>query len=598
MKKIIIEGINGSIEVTNKYVIVTIGTKEKKLLKEHIVLFEEIENIEYKKPTKDKYGYFSLYLSRVNFLTKEKINYTLILDKIDEKSLENNKKIYNVIKDIVDNNKNIKIIEVKKKNNEEEKEPEKVKENEIENDTIIELPKKEKNEEKDNEIITQKSDIKELENGNVLINEYIKENEINNTLVKDDNNKIIDFKNIEYNQNNTDYDIEKINNNQELLETKNDDKEIKTYLDFEDELDDIEEIEEIENLDIYNTLDNIEEQNSKIIEFEELENKLYNLEKDLLKLSYKEMILNKYVDRAKEKDEIDRLIIEIKKIIEELSKIKKEIIKGEKIVNQNDFIKLDNGNVIITSISDRLDINLTSTNNLINKYQEITKEIEEHEKEIDALNNNSELKKDEIKLKDEEYEREINILNNVKSQKELIEKYREECAEKLNRVRKEIKTTIEPRKKFKFVKKGIRDITKKMAILTTINELRPNHSRFSKYAFALSTGLLAINDILGYDMKEVKYNEIVTKEMLVGFDNIDTKGTRLLLENSKDEIEKIINECKLRYKDYPKFDELYRSLNDMKNDLEKESEELKKVEDKLYYYKSQDKVKILRKKQE
>ena len=111
MKKTYIEGINGSIEVNSKYVFVVIGNREKRLLEEHVVWFEEIEDVIYKKPTKETYGLITIYLSTKSFLLNKKISYTIILDKVNEKDLEANKKIYNVIKSIVDNNQDIKVKE-------------------------------------------------------------------------------------------------------------------------------------------------------------------------------------------------------------------------------------------------------------------------------------------------------------------------------------------------------------------------------------------------------------------------------------------------------------------------------------------------------
>jgi len=563
MKKKYIEGINGSIEITDKYIIVIIGTKEKRLLKEHIVLFEEIENIEYKKPTNDKYGYLSLYLFTNNFLTKEKINYTLILDRIDEKSLDNNKKLYNIIKEIVKNNKDIKIEEI-----EIEKEIDSAEEDkEVKNNIINEEEK----------TIEKKQNIDDINNKKIIKNEEIIT--INEDKIKEKeeiNNEEIFVK----------------ENKKEILVEEKEKKTLKTYNDFEEDY-------ELE-LDIEQDIDNkiIEADNEKILEFEKLEKKLIDLEKELLKLSYKERILNKYVDEANDKSKIDKLILEIKKLIEKLNQIKKEILNGEKKINQNDYIKLDNGNVIITSISEKIKRNLPNADSIVDIYIDISKEVQTVEKETEELSSNMESKKNEINITDDEYEHDINLLKNVESTREVITKYRQEALEDLNKIKKKIEKTIESQKKYKFVKRGIEEQTKRLALFTALNSIRPKRSKFSTYALGVATGLFAIHDLLGYDIKEVNYNEVVIKESLIGIENVNTAKVREIINISLDEIDNLLCDCELKYRNYPKYDSLYKSIIGLKNDIEKESEELRKIEDKLNNYKSEEKIKILRYKEE
>ena len=78
MKKIHVEGINGYLETNNKYVLVVLGRNDRTLLQEHVVLYNEIEDIYYKKPTRDKYGFITLNLFTKSYILNSKIKYTLI----------------------------------------------------------------------------------------------------------------------------------------------------------------------------------------------------------------------------------------------------------------------------------------------------------------------------------------------------------------------------------------------------------------------------------------------------------------------------------------------------------------------------------------
>ena len=158
MKKIHVDGINGYIEANNKYVIVVVGRKDGSLLKEHVVFHNEIEDIIYKKPTREKYGFITLYLSTKSYVLNEKIKYTLILDKIDQKNLESNKKIFDFIRSII-KNKKVEVQEVVDITEEEEKKEEKPKEEKphVGVVSIIDTNEKKDNEEKKKiEVIIEK----------------------------------------------------------------------------------------------------------------------------------------------------------------------------------------------------------------------------------------------------------------------------------------------------------------------------------------------------------------------------------------------------------------------------------------------------------
>ena len=564
--KLSIEGRNGRIEVNNKYVFITIGTEEKNTNEEHIVLFEEIEDIVYKKPTKDTYGFLSLYLFTKSFILNKKIKYTLILDKTNEKDLDNNKKIYNFIKGIVSNNNDIKVKEetIEEKPNEEPEQiiediTEKIKEQII---NVFFEDEEEKEKEKSQEEVI-KPVVKIVKESIVPIETNIIR------LSKEPNEK----------------EKQTIEKKEIVIDSpiiKEDTKE------------------EINTIDVNNSETKQEkEEIIKIEKIEQLENKLETLEKELKIITYKELILNKYIDETMDRKKIDKLIIELKKLIEKLEKIKKDINKDEKLLNKYNFLRLKNGNIVIKDINKYLDYSdKNKIEDYIRTYEKTITKYDEIKKETEIISKNTEYKRKEIIISDEDYEKDINVLKGVKTNKEFITKYRKEAQEKVSKIKKEIEKTIDPQVKYKFVRKGISEQTKMLAAINALNVLRPGHSRMSTIALSVLTGTFALHDLLGYDIKKVEYNEVTIKESIVGLDSIDTEKAKNMIALSKTQIDNLIYDCQNKYGDYPKFNEIKNNLLSIKKDIEKEEIELQKIDDKLYDYKMQPRVKILKYKEQ
>ena len=606
MKKIRVDGINGYIEANSKYVYVLIGKKDGTSFKEHVVLFDEIEDIFYKKPTREKYGFLTLYLSTKSYVSNSKIKYTLILDKIDQMDLEANKKLFDFIKSII-KNKEVEVKEIietseeKKEEDEEEKSKEKIvsvgivkinenKEKEVKSKddnkrvVVIEKPKKEntieyvKKEEINKEKVpleskkeVKKDTIEEPKVVKEIIIDSIKENEEQEEFIEIANNDLkeeIELKNID---------------TQELIEVT---KEEELEEEIEEDKDELEEEKNEEKETINNT-------HFKTIE--KLEKKILDLEKELNVLAYKELILNNYIDETKERSKIEKYILDLNKILEKLQKIKKEISKQEKTISENDIISIENGNVIITSIGRlSLDDKKKEVEKYIDYYKSVINKIDTIEKDTNETSKEAEFKKKELKISEEKYEESINSFKNVKSNKELISNYMSETKKDLSRVKKRIEKTVNPRVKYKYVRRSISEQTKRLAALQALNSLRPGRSRFSVMAVSLLTGVSSISDLLGYDLKKVEYNEVVIKEMIVGLDYIDTSKARYLIESSKDQIDSILRDCDRMYLDYPKYQNLRKDLLSIKNDIDKQDEELRKMEEQIKEYNLDAKVKVLK----
>ncbi len=559
MEKIIIEGINGYFEIRNKYVYIFFENKKSFLKEEHYVWYEEIEDVMYKKPTSDLYGYLTIYSSSKNKYTSEPIKYKLILDKIDEKNLDSNKKIYEILKAIASKNNSVKIEEV----TDEEK-------NVIEEDNTFEVGNKVKEESKE-EVVKEVKDNNEVKDQPSVVGKPFEDKEgpkvlpeipiiptENPSVIKTADNKI---------------------NPQEIEENK------------------IQEQSETEQVHLrYDDNENIINKNENLSTINILEKKLDDLENKLKVIDFKTKILDNYTDEANEKKEIESLVLEIKKLIDELEKIKKEVSDEEKKLFEKDFLYLEKGNVIITHLNEKLvdEENRKDLEEYLETYKHTIKKIEEIDKKVEVLDTKANTKKDEINIADEQYEKDLNKFLNVKSNFDYIKKYREEALEDLKKVKHEIETTVEPMTRFRYVRTGITNQTRRMYALMGLNALRPLGSRTLSLALMLSTSILTIRDILGYETIEEHYNRVTQTDTLVGLENVDIETSKNMLSSSIEEIDKILNDCENKYKDYPDFDKLKKDLLDFKEELSKENEEIKKVSDKVSQLSKEEKVKVLR----
>ena len=585
MKKIQIEGINGSIELNKKYIYLILYYGEKPS-EEHIIWFNEIEDIVYKKPTRFKYGFISLYLSTTSYITKKKKIYKIILDKIDEKSIDSIKTIYVFIKEVIEN-KNVKIFEAIEKP---EKEDSFFKEDIIKVEDkqipIIDTIKEIKNDGLERETKKEEKQETRVENKEVIENiEKVVEPLVETShIIKEEPNTPKEEKpSIQIEEEPTISEEVFEPKEEEYSYVEIDSNEIEDK--YDEELEAYEEEQE----------EKIEEHKSKSIE--KLEKKTYELEKELQELAYKEIILSEYMYNTLDKKKIDKLIIELKILIEKIEKIKKEIKKQEKDINADEYIKLDSGNVVILDINKSL-LDEVELNKYITQYKSIITSLDRIEKDTKNLSKNTEQKRNDIGLSDTDYERKINQFNNIKSNKEFISSLIKGVREDLGKVKWKIERTIEPSVKYKFVRKALSKQTKMLASVTALNSIRPKHSRLSMMALSFFSTLSAVHDFLGFDIKKVEYNEVVQKEFLEGLDYVDTSKTRALIDSSKEEIESILYECEKNYGNYPNFKSLRKQLISLKKDIDNQDKELSMLEEQIRDYNTGPKMKVLRHNQE
>lgn len=569
MRKCYVEGINGSIEVTEKYVIIDIF-KEKETSKKYIAYFNEIESVNYKKPTRDTYGYIEINLYTKSAITNTNKSYKIILDSVKENDLDSNIKLVNHLIELASDNKKGKEKENQEKGiretNEGEKPQEETKQEPKKTEEVVEIKvvgktSKESQKAKEDE---QKNPQPTKEDKTIIENKETKEKSENNitfeTLGKDNIDK-----------------------------EKRAEEQPSSYID-----------EETNSFGVGTTssLKTNKDTRQKLNEetLTSLYKRLNELKKELDTLEFKFFIISKYKNDNKDKAEVEKLIEEINYIIKELEKIEKALNSQKNIIKNYKNINLENGKVIITNISDRL--NFLSKDKLeqyMHLYNTTKDKLSSLEEKTKKLNGKADEEKNEINLSQEEYEKEINKLYGVKSNAEFISKYKYEIESKVKEIHKEIETTIDPQTRYRIVHKGITERTKNLSLIASLNSLRPARNRLVSAGLIFTAGINAIKDIFGFDVKEEHYDNIITKEKYVGFEDIDTANAFDLIKKSKKDLDNIIDKCEKKYKDYPDFIKLKSELLSVKEDIEKEESILKELNDKVKKYKEQgETVKVLK----
>lgn len=570
MKNGYIEGINGNIQVTDKYIFISIDEKSGKR-KKYLVYYNEVESVNYKMPTRDMYGYLEINLYTKSVITNSNKSYKIILESIKEKDLNTNSKIVDYLRKTIHENKKS------------EKEL-------VENDDITKKAEKEQEAENDKEIKEEKEDIKNSSQSQTekyqKSSEETKESVRDKTAEKITSNKDNNF----LNQNETSFEVVSKNNTiEEKSVNKDESYEQQTPLYSIGSRP--QNKSKSENITQINDKQKLDEETITI-----LFKRLKALKKDLDILEFKLYIINNYKNDKKDKEEVEKLIEEINYLEKQLEKITKELTYQNNVTKKCNNLNLENGKVIITSISERL--NFLSKDRLeeyIKLYNSTKNKLFMLEEKKSKLREKVEKEKTEIDLSEEEYEKEINKLYDVKSNREFITKYRYEIERKVKEIHKEIETTIDPQVRYRIVHKGISERTQNLSLIASLNSLRPARNRLISAGLIFTTGINAIRDIFSYEVKEEYYDNIITKEKYVGFENIDTTDAFNLIKKSKESLESIIKKCDNDYKDYPDFAKLKSELIGVKNEIEEEERSLKQLNDTIEEYKNQkENIKVLK----
>lgn len=585
-----VEGLNGTIELKDKYVIITIKEKNNKPQR-NIVNYSEIEDVFYKKPSRDLYGYIAIYLYTLTNYSKTQISYKIILDRVDEKSFESYLQAYNKMKKSSKANQNTKDNEyIKQEDKEEVKENKKEEKQEVKK-PVVTIAVEEKPVIKPqvipvkkpivNEIINSLKEKKQEKEEKQEIKEPIKKPVESKPIIKEEpvgieikplvNNNVIEEKKPIEKQPEVKSEIKEVveettpsvtiagSTNNEIVEDKKTSVKDKTLSE--------------KNIDTINVLND----------------RLKTIGGRLKRLSYENFILSKYVSVATDKSEIDKYLSEIDDMLRELEKIEKEIKEQEKRLKKGNIISFPNGKATILIASDRLNlIDKKRLKQYIDTYKntiKALKNIEAKEKELDSK---ASKKKVEIGISDEKYEENINLLYGVKTNKEFIQKYNDELRSKMRQIHTEMSKTIEPHKRYRLVKKHLSESTKTLATVSALNSLRPGRNRLVAFALSIGAGIKAMGDILHqkYRFEEENYYEVITKEYLVGINDVNTSGAKKLIAASKGEIDKLLKDCD-KYSNYDDFYKLKEELLSVRSSIEREEHEIELMDQKLYELKQE-----------
>lgn len=591
-----IEGLNGTIELKDKYVIVTIKEKNNKP-QINIIKYTEIEDVFYKKPTRDLYGYIAIYLYTLTSYSKTPISFKIILDRVDEKSIDSYLQAYNKMKKASKVNQNT--TETVREEHVKSEEKEEVEDHRTEEKPVVKTPNVTIAVDERPIIKPQEVPVREKPIVHVLVNpqkeikpEKVEEKKPVKQEIKETPKKVEESKpEIKTPVIET---IKPTVKEAFVGEKKQPEKQLENKPEIKTEPKGFinepskevtisgpvkQEVIEEKKTSIKDKT--LSEKNIETINV--LNDRLKTLGGRLKKLSYENFILSKYVSDTTDKREIDKYLSEIDDMLRELEKIEKEIKEQEKRLKKGNIISFPNGKATILIASDRLNlIDRKKLKQYIDTYKNTIKELNKIESKEKELNSKATKKKTEIGIADDRYEVDINLLYGVKTNKEFIEKYNDELRSKMRQIHTEISKTVEPHKRYRLVKKHLSESTKTLATITTLNSLRPGRNRLIAFALSVGTGIRAIGDMLHpkYKYEEENYYEVITKEYLVGINDVNTAGAKKLIVASKGEIDKLIKDCD-KYSDYDDFYKLKEDLLDVKKSIEREEYEIELMDEKL-----------------
>ena len=540
MKEKYIEGINGSIRIKEKYIEIITYNKNKSNKRKHYVEFDEVKEVFYKKPTKDKYGYIKIELYTLDEITKEEIKYNIILDMIYERDIDEYKLVCDIIKKYVEINKKkkVQIFEQQKEKNPKQEEVKKEKPISIKKIKGVapELDKNKKiKEEKKNDDIIPVVKVEKRKKG---ISKEIETKEI--SIIKKEQDKKGQKKNV---KKEVEKDIVKPKE-ENTKETKSKGLNIETKI--------------LDSSLINKTSDLLFE-------------KLTTAKFELKQLYYKYYVLSRYSNETTQIEEVERLIVEIEKLIKEIEKLKKEIeTSSEKNIKAN-LKEID------------LEENSNDLYKYLVMYKELAEEVEEVETKVEVLDKKVEDDKEKISLTNEQFEKDLNRLYGVESNKEFIEKYLSEIDEKLKSIYTITEKTIEKGERTKLVLGEISKNTKRMMGLAALSMAKPGIGQIAGTALMINAGTKAMRQMFNVNLVTERYTDYVTTERVVIPEAISFNGVTELLSKSKSDINDILNKSD-DYKDNPKYNELKNELSNTIQMIEEEERKLARAKETLERY--------------
>ena len=327
------------------------------------------------------------------------------------------------------------------------------------------------------------------------------------------------------------------------------------------------------------------EKNKHDLIMDELKRKLAEIESELLTLKYEYMIINKYVDQSNTINNIDDLINQIDILMNQLELIKREILN-----------KLSGSEYVPNMKLDVTGDNKVDVDDFKTIYLKTMDEITEFEKVLDTVKDNAEIKKDEIGLSNKEYEEGYNEIVKQENLKEKYEGIINKTKSYIESYDYKVGTTFTEIEKTRTMNiRKIKNDTRVLLGLSAASMLVPNRGPI-KGAILTATGLSVLKDIFIPERRQIheRYFEQVdfTKEINTSRKQIDIASKSI--EESKQDIKDIKKVLEERSIKYPEYDELIIEFDKLEYELDRQEKEIDEINKTLDKEQGLNEIKILK----
>ena len=311
-------------------------------------------------------------------------------------------------------------------------------------------------------------------------------------------------------------------------------------------------------------IDMLEKSKHDII-IDELENKLQEIEQELLTLGYYHMILEQNIEKSNDKDEIKEIIRKIEELIKQLEAIKMEILN-----------KMEGKDYVVNMALDVTGDGKVDVDDFKTIYVKTIDKITEFEKTLDEQKKKANDKAEEIGLTDKEYE------NNAKKLEEQLKKTKEydkiinRTREYVRRVAREVGSTNEITRYYTVNIRQLREDTRLLLNLSAASMLIPGTGP-ARSALTVAAGVSAMRDMLipaRQELRSETYYEPIDYQNEIRRGIRDINDAVRYIDDSRKSITEIKKEIDDKFRNYPEYYELKSEFEKIEVELDRQEKEV------------------------
>ena len=311
-------------------------------------------------------------------------------------------------------------------------------------------------------------------------------------------------------------------------------------------------------------IDMLEKSKHDII-IDELENKLQEIEQELLTLGYYHMILEQSIEKSTDKDEIKEIIRKIEELIKQLEAIKKEILN-----------KMDGKEYVVNMALDVTGDGKVDVDDFKTIYVKTIDKITEFEKTLEDQKKKANDKAEEIGLTDEEYEKNAKKLEEQLKKTKEYDKIINRTREYVRRVAKEVGSTEEYTRYYTINIRQLREDTRLLLNLSAASMLIPGTGP-ARSALTVAAGVSAMRDMLipaRQELRQETYYEPIDYQNEIRRGIRDVNDAVRYIDDSRKSIADIKKEIDDKFRNYPEYYELKSEFEKIEVELDRQEKEI------------------------